>query len=63
MQVRQASIAAKDRDVKQAYEFLLRDEARHYHRRRDQWQELAGVPFDDSNNRIPPRVLGEQPIG
>lgn len=60
---RQASLAAKDREVKKAYEFLLRDEARHYRRLRDQWQELAGVPFDDSNSRTPVRVPGELATG
>ena len=57
---RQASLAAKEREVRKAYEFLLRDKARHYHRLRDQWKELAGVPFDDSNDRIPASVLGDQ---
>jgi rubrerythrin len=60
---RQASVAARDREVRKAYEFLLRDKARHYHRLRDQWKELAGVPFDESNDRIPVRVLGEPATG
>ena len=60
---RQASLAAKDREVKKAYEFLLRDKSRHYRRLRDQWKTLAGVPFDESSSRIPVRVPGEPATG
>jgi hypothetical protein len=58
-----ASRAARDQEVRKAYEFLLRDTARHYHRLRDQWKELTGVPFDDSSSRIPSSVPGEQVMG
>jgi rubrerythrin len=60
---RQASLAAKDREVKKAYEFLLRDKSRHYRRLRDQWKELAGAPFDESGSRIPDRVPREPATG
>jgi len=60
---RQASDAAKDQEVRSAYEFLLHDEARYYHRLQDQWKELAGVPFDDSNDRIAASVSGKQATG
>lgn len=60
---RQASDAAKDQEVRKAYEFLLHGEARYYHRLRDQWKELAGVPFDDSNDRIAASVSGKQATG
>lgn len=56
---RQASLAEEDQEVRKAYEFLLRDKARYYHRLRDQWQDLAGVPFDASNARTPVSV-GEE---
>ena len=56
---RQASLAAEDQEVRKAYEFLLRDKARYYHRLRDQWQDLAGVPFDASNGRIPASIHEE----
>ena len=50
---RQASLATEDQEVRKTYEFLLRDMARYYHRLRDQWQDLAGVPFDASKARTP----------
>ena len=56
---RQASMAAKDREVKKAYEFLLRAKSRYYDRLRDQWKELAGIPFDESMERTTVRVQGE----
>ena len=56
---RQASLAAEDQEVRKTYEFLLRDKARYYHRLRDQWQDLAGVPFDAANGRATASV-GEE---
>ena len=60
---KQAIRAEEDREVRKAYEFLLRDKARHYHRLRDYWKELAGVPFDDSNDRVPASVPGAKTAG
>lgn len=60
---RQASMAAEDQEVRKAYEFLLDDKARYYHRLRDQWQELAGVPLDESGGSTPVSVRGERVHG
>lgn len=57
---RQASLAAEDQEVRKAYEFLLRDKVRYYHRLRDQWQDLAGVPFDAAGGRTLASVGEEQ---
>jgi rubrerythrin len=60
---RQASLAEEDREVRKAYEFLLRDKARYYHRLRDQWQDLAGMPLDEFGARATVSVHGERVDG
>jgi rubrerythrin len=35
----------KDRAARQAYEFLIEEERRHYHQLRTQWEKLAGRAF------------------
>jgi rubrerythrin len=42
----QASVAV-DAAAQQAYEFLVREETRHYHQLKHQWERLAGRPFEE----------------
>lgn len=38
--------AAADRYAREAYEFLAAEEIRHFEQMKEQWEKLAGMPFD-----------------
>ena len=40
--------AVQDPAARQAYRFLLREEAAHFQQLKDRWEELAGVPFSST---------------
>jgi len=40
--------AAHDPAARQAYQFLVEEETRHYQQLRGRWEALAGIPFQDA---------------
>jgi rubrerythrin len=36
-----------DPAAREAYQFLVDEERRHYRQLKDQWERLAGIPFGD----------------
>jgi rubrerythrin len=43
----QAGAMARDPAARQAYQFLVEEETRHYHDLKDQWEKLAGRAFEE----------------
>jgi rubrerythrin len=39
---------AHDPAARQAYQFLIEEETRHYQQLRDRWEQLAGMPFQET---------------